>query len=350
MRCRARKCCDRERPKGCWAAQYRAANRPRFKFLIKRFEIALKLRRLKPKRTSVQQQTKKLVAMKALRMESSRVPPSLSLSNKLLLATIIISAITFSNFSVNCDQTPQLANHNQSNQPHHQPHLNSPQARQRAEDEQLKQRVSAKARRHFNKRLASREDDGEEAQNEDQLRVASMASKLEQWFVCQRRLAAIGLDDQQASIVSSQTSNNEANRSNLIGPFASSGRTGISARPWRCPASYDGHLCWPASSASELAIRMPCPRVNRLPSERDRLGLQLTESMTIPKAPPNSVISSPTPVMQLAAQQANASEKLIALVGLSAKSESIKQATTNGFIQDNVTDDNGKGEFFPLIK
>lgn len=178
----------------------------------------------------------------------------------------------------------------------------------------------------------------DEASEADQMRVASMASRLEQWFVCQRRLAAFELElgPEQTNL------EGKIDQSNAI---ASGPPRAGSVQAHRCPASYDGHLCWPAGLAGERPVRMACPRVRALPSKQEGPHSQQADLMG-PKSA-SSVISSPTmPVMQLAAQQANSSgDKVIAFVAAQSGERSGAVKLTNGNAQDTVNDANGEGKF-----
>lgn len=315
---RVRKCCDRERSRD--SAQNKAArsgNRPRFKW-IRQSDYSYSNNNnttemyLRPQLTGVRNGPRR-------RVEAPR--SWLSPNRALFFATIIIPAIiTFT--SVDCDQ--------HFLQYHTDNHLGSL--------ERPKDSLRPKERPERSHLVLL-----DEASEEDKMRVASMVSKLEQWFVCQRRLAASGLEPWHDQSPESLGHQDKSDQSSSI---ASGAPQAGSVQAQRCPASYDGHLCWPPSLANEQPVRMACPRVRALPSEQEQQSSQQADSIG-PKSAQSSVISSPTmPVMQLAAQQANSSgEKVIALVAAPPGERTGSIKLTNDAAQDTVNDTNGKGEF-----
>lgn len=122
------------------------------------------------------------------------------------------------------------------------------------------------------------------------LRVAAFASKLEQWFACQRQQAAVAVAAAAAAAAAQQSNNGPTNASSSSlttpnplsissnslapptqqmssqqGPSATTSDTinPLFGAADHCQAHFDGHLCWPATYKGSRAA-LACPQVAHL--------------------------------------------------------------------------------------
>lgn len=209
-----------------------------------------------------------------LSSSSSPPPPSLLL---LLLLGAIVAAISSIQTSINCDTTtqgrsklsPAHLNHHQHRQ-HHHPHGRHHHNHTRAFMRQRRQ-LSVDAADH------SRES----------IKVAALASRLEQWFTC-RRLQL--LEPQVAHhIIASSNSNNSDELS------AAGSDAGQPLSSGFCRSHFDGHLCWPTTQVGQRA-RLACPQLSWSPTDKQQP--KPTPPTLLSHSPP--LLLPPTPTTTLA--------------------------------------------------
>lgn len=116
----------------------------------------------------------------------------------------------------------------------------------------------------------------------DSIRIAALASKLEQWYTC-HRLATNELLAAQLSATTRTAPTLEATAAILATDS--------------CQAHFDGHLCWPAAKQGQL-IKLPCPRLNWLSNVEQALVMQQREQVQ-PRAQEQQSVKSVINLIQL---------------------------------------------------